>query len=56
MLTDSRPLNTLYLDKNLIWHTLVQGVEPHEPADKATARAGNRRRRTTRRSSPAMAT
>lgn len=21
---DAKPLNTLYLDKNLIWHTLVQ--------------------------------
>lgn len=28
---DAKPLNTLYLDKNLVWHSLVQGIQPHEP-------------------------
>lgn len=33
---DAKPLNTLYLDKNLIWHTLVQAYSRTNRVDKAT--------------------
>ena len=37
---DARPLNTLYLDKNLIWHTLVQAYSRTNRVDKVTKQFG----------------
>lgn len=37
---DAKPLNTLYLDKNLIWHTLVQAYSRTNRVDKATKQFG----------------
>lgn len=37
---DARPLNTLYLDKNLIWHSLVQAYSRTNRVDKSTKRFG----------------
>ena len=31
---DAKPLNTLYLDKNLIWHSLVQAYSRTNRVDK----------------------
>jgi len=33
---DAKPLNTLYLDKNLVWHSLVQAYSRTNRVDKAT--------------------
>ncbi len=33
---DAKPLNTLYLDKNLVWHTLVQAYSRTNRVDKVT--------------------
>lgn len=33
---DAKPLNTLYLDKNLIWHSLVQAYSRTNRVDKVT--------------------
>ena len=37
---DAKPLNTLYLDKNLIWHSLVQAYSRTNRVDKATKQFG----------------
>ena len=37
---DAKPLNTLYLDKNLIWHTLVQAYSRTNRVDKASKQFG----------------
>ena len=37
---DARPLNTLYLDKNLVWHTLVQAYSRTNRVDKVTKQFG----------------
>ncbi len=37
---DSKPTNTLYLDKNLIWHTLVQAYSRTNRVDKVTKQFG----------------
>ncbi len=37
---DAKPLNTLYLDKNLVWHTLVQAYSRTNRVDKATKQFG----------------
>ena len=37
---DAKPLNTLYLDKNLIWHTLVQAYSRTNRVDKLTKQFG----------------
>ena len=37
---DAKPLNTLYLDKNLIWHTLVQAYSRTNRVDKMTKQFG----------------
>ncbi len=37
---DAKPLNTLYLDKNLIWHTLVQAYSRTNRVDKSTKQFG----------------
>lgn len=37
---DAKPLNTLYLDKNLIWHTLVQAYSRTNRVDKTTKQYG----------------
>ena len=37
---DAKPLNTLYLDKNLIWHTLVQAYSRTNRVDKETKQFG----------------
>ncbi|MCI5805009.1 MAG: type I restriction endonuclease subunit R [Clostridium sp.] len=37
---DAKPLNTLYLDKNLIWHSLVQAYSRTNRVDKVTKRFG----------------
>lgn len=37
---DAKPLNTLYLDKNLIWHTLVQAYSRTNRVDKPTKQFG----------------
>lgn len=37
---DAKPLNTLYLDKNLIWHTLVQAYSRTNRVDKVTKQFG----------------
>ncbi|WP_026510562.1 type I restriction endonuclease subunit R [Butyrivibrio sp. LC3010] len=37
---DAKPLNTLYLDKNLIWHTLVQAYSRTNRVDKKTKQFG----------------
>ena len=37
---DAKPLNTLYLDKNLIWHTLVQAYSHTNRVDKVTKQFG----------------
>lgn len=37
---DAKPLNTLYLDKNLIWHSLVQAYSRTNRVDKMTKQFG----------------
>ena len=37
---DAKPLNTLYLDKNLIWHSLVQAYSRTNRVDKKTKMFG----------------
>lgn len=37
---DSKPTNTLFLDKNLVWHTLVQAYSRTNRVDKATKQFG----------------
>ena len=37
---DAKPLNSLYLDKNLIWHTLVQAYSRTNRVDKPTKQFG----------------
>ena len=37
---DAKPLNTLYLDKNLVWHTLVQAYSRTNRVDKTTKQFG----------------
>lgn len=37
---DAKPLNTLYLDKNLIWHSLVQAYSRTNRVDKVTKQFG----------------
>ena len=37
---DAKPLNTLYLDKNLVWHTLVQAYSRTNRVDKRTKMFG----------------
>ena len=37
---DAKPLNTLYLDKNLVWHTLVQAYSRTNRVDKLTKQFG----------------
>ena len=37
---DAKPLNTLYLDKNLVWHTLVQAYSRTNRIDKVTKQFG----------------
>ena len=37
---DSKPTNTLYLDKNLVWHTLVQAYSRTNRVDKITKQFG----------------
>lgn len=37
---DAKPLNTLYLDKNLIWHTLIQAYSRTNRVDKVTKQFG----------------
>jgi type I restriction enzyme R subunit len=37
---DSKPTNTLYLDKNLVWHTLVQAYSRTNRVDKVTKQFG----------------
>ncbi len=37
---DAKPLNTLYLDKNLIWHSLVQAYSRTNRVDKQTKQFG----------------
>ncbi len=37
---DAKPLNTLYLDKNLVWHTLVQAYSRTNRVDKPTKQFG----------------
>lgn len=37
---DAKPLNTLYLDKNLIWHSLLQAYSRTNRVDKATKQFG----------------
>ena len=37
---DAKPLNTLYLDKNLVWHTLVQAYSRTNRVDKRTKQFG----------------
>nr|WP_297707453.1 type I restriction endonuclease subunit R [uncultured Butyrivibrio sp.] len=37
---DAKPLNTLYLDKNLIWHSLVQAYSRTNRVDKKTKQFG----------------
>ena len=37
---DAKPLNTLYLDKNLVWHTLVQAYSRTNRVDKKTKQFG----------------
>ena len=37
---DAKPLNTLYLDKNLIWHSLVQAYSRTNRVDKTTKQFG----------------
>ncbi|MCH4007582.1 MAG: type I restriction endonuclease subunit R [Eubacterium sp.] len=37
---DAKPCNTLYLDKNLIWHTLVQAYSRTNRVDKPTKQFG----------------
>lgn len=37
---DAKPLNTLYLDKNLVWHTLVQAYSRTNRVDKITKQFG----------------
>lgn len=38
---DSRPLNTLYVDKNLEWHTLLQAFSRTNRVEKETKQFGN---------------
>ena len=38
---DSRPLNTLYVDKNLSWHTLLQAFSRTNRVEKETKQFGN---------------
>lgn len=37
---DAKPLNTLYLDKNLVWHSLLQAYSRTNRVDKATKQFG----------------
>lgn len=37
---DAKPLNTLYLDKNLVWHSLVQAYSRTNRVDKTTKQFG----------------
>lgn len=37
---DSKPTNTLFLDKNLVWHSLVQAYSRTNRVDKVTKRFG----------------
>lgn len=37
---DAKPCNTLYLDKNLVWHTLVQAYSRTNRVDKVTKQFG----------------
>lgn len=37
---DAKPLNTLYLDKNLVWHSLVQAYSRTNRVDKKTKQFG----------------
>ncbi len=37
---DAKPLNTLYLDKNLVWHSLVQAYSRTNRVDKQTKQFG----------------
>ena len=37
---DAKPLNTLYLDKNLVWHTLVQAYSRTNRVDKSSKQFG----------------
>lgn len=37
---DAKPLNTLYLDKNLVWHSLVQAYSRTNRVDKPTKQFG----------------
>lgn len=37
---DSKPTNTLFLDKNLVWHTLVQAYSRTNRVDKVTKQYG----------------
>lgn len=37
---DAKPLNTLYLDKNLVWHNLVQAYSRTNRVDKLTKQFG----------------
>lgn len=37
---DAKPLNTLYLDKNMIWHTLMQAYSRTNRVDKTTKQFG----------------
>lgn len=37
---DSKPTNTLFLDKNLVWHTLVQAYSRTNRVDKVTKQFG----------------
>ena len=37
---DAKPLNTLYLDKNLVWHSLVQAYSRTNRVDKVTKQFG----------------
>ena len=37
---DAKPLNTLYLDKNLVWHSLVQAYSRTNRIDKVTKQFG----------------
>lgn len=37
---DAKPLNTLYLDKNLVWHSLVQAYSRTNRVDRQTKRFG----------------
>ena len=37
---DAKPLNTLYLDKNLVWHTLVQAYSRTNRVDKKSKQFG----------------